>query len=223
MRKAIDLLGMKFNKWTVVERAESKSDGSLRWLCRCECGKESIVTANNLRRGGSKQCKDCSSLSLSKPIDPKAKRVYKPSTPQKEMYNKNQNKRRLWTLYRITPEDWKHVSDYQGGVCAISGNSPGKYNLSIDHDHSSGRFRGLLSPMFNRGLAMFNDDPVLLRKAADYLENPTAPRALGKEIYGLIGKARGKKKMIYGGPNGERFDKEGNSLKKIVYGKENCE
>ena len=50
----------------------------------------------------------------------------------------------------------------------------------------------------NRGLAFFNDDPVLLRKAAEYLENPPAVLALGKKVFGLIGKATSKKKMVYG-------------------------
>jgi len=37
---------------------------------------------------------------------------------------------------------------------------------------------------------------------ANYLATPTAPQALGKETYGLIGKAKSKKIMIYGSPNG---------------------
>lgn len=36
----------------------------------------------------------------------------------------------------------------------------------------------------------------------NYLETPTAPQALGKEVYGLIGKAKSKKVMIYGSPTG---------------------
>lgn len=52
----------------------------------------------------------------------------------------------------------------------------------------------------NQAIAHFNDDPALLRAAADYLENPPAPKALSKETYGLLGKARYKKKMVYGGP-----------------------
>jgi hypothetical protein len=108
----------------------------------------------------------------------------------------------LWRLYRLTPEDWEKVNEYQKFVCAISGRPPGKTRLYTDHDHKTGLFRGLLSMKVNRGMAYFNDDPVLLRKAAEYLENPPAVTALGKKVFGLIGKAQSKKKMIYGSENG---------------------
>lgn len=48
----------------------------------------------------------------------------------------------------------------------------GKINpiLHLDHDHKSGRIRGVLCHQCNRALGFFKDDPQLLRKAADYLE-----------------------------------------------------
>lgn len=42
--------------------------------------------------------------------------------------------------------------------------------LHLDHDHSSGKFRGWLCDTCNRGLGYFKDSPQLLRKAAIYLE-----------------------------------------------------
>jgi len=41
---------------------------------------------------------------------------------------------------------------------------------SFDHDHSTGLFRDWLCSRHNRGIGSFNDDPQLLRKAADYIE-----------------------------------------------------
>ena len=108
----------------------------------------------------------------------------------------------LWRLYRLTPEEWEQVNAYQNFVCAISGKPPVKTRLAVDHDHKTGLFRGLLSMRVNRGMAYFDDSPTLLRAAADYLENPPAVLALGKKVFGLIGKAKNKKKMVYGSENG---------------------
>ena len=55
MSKVNDLTGMKFGKLTVIERK-----GSIRnkaaWLCKCECGNETIVASDKLKSGHTKSC-----------------------------------------------------------------------------------------------------------------------------------------------------------------------
>lgn len=76
----------------------------------------------------------------------------------------------LKTKYDLTPEEYQEMSERQGFVCAICGEvSPGR-NLAVDHDHVTGKVRGLLCIKCNRSLGGFKDDPVRLRRAADYLE-----------------------------------------------------
>lgn len=58
--KVEDMLGKSFNKWLVLAYSHKNSSGNWFFLCRCECGNESKVSATNLRTGGSKQCKRCS-------------------------------------------------------------------------------------------------------------------------------------------------------------------
>ena len=60
MKPKIDLSGQLFGKLTVLnfESMRKTPNGSRcsLWRCRCECGNETIVTLNNLRRGGTKSC-----------------------------------------------------------------------------------------------------------------------------------------------------------------------
>ena len=75
--------------------------------------------------------------------------------------------------YSITPKQKKELIIKQHGVCAICGKLPnGRFKtLHIDHDHKTGRIRGLLCYSCNSGVGNFRDDVVLLLKAAKYL-NP---------------------------------------------------
>lgn len=58
--KIIDLTGQKFGKLTVVRRVEDKIQPSgqrkTAWLCRCECGGETIVTSTNLKNTSTQSC-----------------------------------------------------------------------------------------------------------------------------------------------------------------------
>lgn len=44
--------------------------------------------------------------------------------------------------------------------------------LALDHDHRTGELRGFLCFACNTAIGKLQDDPALLRKAAEYLENP---------------------------------------------------
>lgn len=121
--------------------------------------------------------------------------IWKRDNPEKAKLQRR--KERLWSLYRLTPEDYQTILNHQGGICAITGKVSYR-NLDVDHDHKTGLIRGLLSPWANKGLSFFDDNPDTLEAAARYLRNPPAVAAIGNR-YGLLGRAQRKKKMIYGG------------------------
>lgn len=44
--------------------------------------------------------------------------------------------------------------------------------LALDHDHTTGAWRGVLCQRCNQAIGLLRDNPQLLRLAADYVENP---------------------------------------------------
>jgi len=57
MSKIINLIGQKFGRLMVIKRAyPNAKDRNVRWLCKCECGEEKIVTGGHLRGGSVKSC-----------------------------------------------------------------------------------------------------------------------------------------------------------------------
>lgn len=56
MAKASNLIGQKFGRLTVIERLENTKNGKTRWLCKCDCGNETIVQGNNLKNKHVKSC-----------------------------------------------------------------------------------------------------------------------------------------------------------------------
>lgn len=55
MPPLIDLSGNRFGCWNVVRRAENAGTAT-RWLCRCDCGTQSLVRAAHLTNGASTNC-----------------------------------------------------------------------------------------------------------------------------------------------------------------------
>lgn len=54
-KKAEDLTGKIFGKLTVIKRSENKGK-RVMWVCRCECGNETIVSSGHLKEGATKSC-----------------------------------------------------------------------------------------------------------------------------------------------------------------------
>lgn len=76
--------------------------------------------------------------------------------------------RHLQRTYGITRGDYQERADAQDNRCAICRET--RSLLDVDHDHASGRVRGLLCNSCNRGLGFFKDNPAWLREAAAYVE-----------------------------------------------------
>ncbi|RKY09971.1 MAG: hypothetical protein DRP65_07190 [Planctomycetota bacterium] len=75
--------------------------------------------------------------------------------------------------YGISLADYCNMFLEQDGRCAICGTKNQentKCPLMVDHDHKTQQVRKLLCTKCNIGLGHFQDDPRLLQKAAEYLQ-----------------------------------------------------
>lgn len=72
--------------------------------------------------------------------------------------------------YGVTKEMFDAMLAAQDGRCAICRtDSPGKRGFGVDHDHETGRVRGLLCNLCNAGLGCFKDDVDRMSAGIDYL------------------------------------------------------
>jgi len=71
----------------------------------------------------------------------------------------------------MTVEQYDQMLKSQGGLCAIcrQPSVTGK-RLHVDHDHATGRRRGLLCHHCNTALGNFKDDPLVIATALEYLK-----------------------------------------------------
>ena len=136
--------------------------------CPC-CGEVKPTTefARNNRHGKwgfNSHCKACVNKKLKK---------YRLDNP--EEYNRikrNQNLRK----YGLTFEDQEGMLREQNYKCAICGQeiflfgSSQKLIAHVDHDHKTGKVRGLLCKECNSGLGYFKDNTEYLLSAISYLK-----------------------------------------------------
>lgn len=101
----------------------------------------------------------------------------------KNQYHSNKRRHRDWELKRlfsISIEDYERMLSEQDGVCAICKqpeNHRKSKTLSVDHDHITGRVRGLLCSLCNSGLGYFKDNIKIMELAIIYLKEKTREKA----------------------------------------------
>jgi hypothetical protein len=90
----------------------------------------------------------------------------------------NPHKDREYTIrnrYGLEAADYQRLYEHQGGKCAICGKPEERaerhHRLTVDHDHSTGRVRGLLCFTCNLAIGLLQDDAALVASARDYLED----------------------------------------------------
>ncbi len=90
-------------------------------------------------------------------------------------YCKSKNKRRNYEyhkIYNISLEDYNKMLKEQDNKCLICHKQFASHRRSIhiDHNHKTGKVRGLLCPRCNPLLGLCNDDISILKEAINYLK-----------------------------------------------------
>jgi hypothetical protein len=77
----------------------------------------------------------------------------------------------LWSCYGIDFEDWARLYEKQKHRCAGCGRQLDfSFLTHVDHNHTTGKVRGLLCKGCNNAIGETRDNPRILRALADYLE-----------------------------------------------------
>ena len=91
--------------------------------------------------------------------------------PANKIY-KNVEDSKLVLKYGITFDDFKAMLKNQNYQCAICGIHQAQlvYRMAVDHDHSTGKVRGLLCRPCNHAIGLLKDDPRITARASEYLK-----------------------------------------------------
>lgn len=140
-----------------------------------------------------KICTDCKEVlsgkhpTICKPCMARRSREWRTANPEraraavtkyqkanKERLVANRRRPHVKNTYGITVDQFDEILSKQGGCCAIcrtdKPNGPGKH-FFVDHNHITGRVRGLLCANCNFVIGHAGDDKEVLRAAIAYLQN----------------------------------------------------
>jgi|ERR1035437_2512659 hypothetical protein len=140
-------------------------------LKKCtKCGKKKALgafyTNNKAKDKLTYRCKGCKSI-----YNKTFLKKYLSNPKTKTLYKKLKRNWELKSLYGITLKDYNILLKKQNNKCAIC---PTKYTknkiLCVDHNHKTGKVRGLLCHDCNKGLGLFKDRLQITRKVVLYLE-----------------------------------------------------
>lgn len=100
----------------------------------------------------------------------------------------------IWRCFSITLDEYDRILEEQDGGCGICGRPPkAQKSLAVDHDHVTGFVRGLLCFFCNKRVLSARSADIII-KTANYVTDPPARRALGRDVVAPGRPARKRKK-----------------------------
>lgn len=155
-RSFLDRTGKRYGQLVCI-RLVLKTDKKRinLWECKCDCGNFIIVRSTNLKNG---HTRSCGCLNTQKR---KERRKY-PYKCTKWLAN-------IKHKYNLSPMDWTKLVLRSNGLCEICEEQfKDAKSTCIDHDHKTGKVRGLLCMICNLGLVLV-EDKNKLKQAHSYI------------------------------------------------------
>lgn len=133
--------------------------------CKRNLGLEKFSKHKNRYDGLQSQCRDCISK-LHHDWYEKNKAEVKDAS--RTRWKSTRRGRHLLATYGI--DEWQYAEMYveQGAGCSICGKH--KEILHVDHDHNTGKIRGLLCGNCNLAIGLLKHDPQIIIKASNYVQ-----------------------------------------------------
>jgi len=162
MGKFKNLINKKFGKLTVIKMMTKRSkQNKIIWLCKCQCGHCTLVSGDQLATKHTTSC-GCK------------KRKGKLHWNFKHGLSRTKTYARFKKLehYGITLKDYRDMLKKQNYRCAICKlpNSYFKKSLAVDHNHKTGKIRGLLCQLCNAFLGRIESNKMRLSIIIKYLK-----------------------------------------------------
>lgn len=141
----------------------------MKTCSKCGLEKDESEFYGNSRGGLASQCKTCRKH---------YKKTHKKERPEaakradQEYQRKYQRSKLLADNYGLSQIQYGAMLEKQNGCCAICGRhqSEFKKTLAVDHNHETGKNRGLLCGPCNTARGLLKEDREVLRKAILYLQ-----------------------------------------------------
>lgn len=119
--------------------------------------------------GHASHCKVCS--------NERARQWNKNNPERKAYFRDRDNDKRTADRYNLSAQELKDLRYAAAGRCAICKR---ELRLVVDHDHETGRVRGMLCRRCNLGIGHLDDNPVTLIAALAYLSKNLPDSSNGK-------------------------------------------